>query len=89
MALGATRQSICRLILRDSAFIAIPGTIIGLGLAVAATRVIQSYLYGLDPADPLTLATATAALLAVAALASLLPAQRASRVNPLAALRHE
>ena len=89
MALGATRQSIRRLVLRDSAVVVVPGAIIGLGLSFAATRVIQSNLYGLNPADPLTMAAATAALLAIAALAGLLPAQRASRVDPLAALRQE
>jgi ABC-type lipoprotein release transport system permease subunit len=50
---------------------------------------VQSYLYGLNPADPITLIAVTAALLAVAAVAGLLPALRASRINPLAALRHE
>ena len=89
MALGATRQSVRRLVLRDGAWVVIPGAIIGLALAFAATRVVRSYLYGLNPADPFTLFAATAALLAVAAVAGLVPALRASRIDPLAALRHE
>jgi predicted permease len=89
MALGATRRSVRRLVLRDSALVVVPGAIVGLGLSFVATRLIRSMLYGLNPADPFTMAAATAALLAIAALASLLPAQRATRVDPLAALRHE
>jgi len=89
MALGATRESVLRLVLRDGALVVIPGAIIGLGLAFAAARVIRSYLYGLNPADPFTLVSATAALLGVAAVAGLLPARRASRIDPLTALRRE
>jgi predicted permease len=89
MALGATPKSVHRLILRDSALVAIPGTVVGLGLAGATTGLLHSSLYGLEPADPLTMAAATAALLAIAALAGFLPARRASRIDPLAALRHD
>jgi predicted permease len=89
MALGATRRSIRRLVLRDGALVVLPGAFAGLGLALAATRVIRSFLYGLDPADPLTIAAATAALLAIGFLAGFLPAQRAARIDPLDALRHE
>ncbi len=89
MALGATRQAVRRLVLRDSALMVIPGIIAGLGFSLLATRVIRSFLYGLNPSDPLTLAAATATLLAIAFLAAFLPAQRAGRIDPLAALRHE
>jgi ABC-type lipoprotein release transport system permease subunit len=57
--------------------------------AIAATRTVSTLLFGLKPNDPLTITAATLLLLAVAALAGFLPARRASRVDPMAALREE
>jgi len=62
---------------------------IGVPAAVAGGRYVESQLFGLKPADPLTLAFACLALAVVASLAGYLPARRASRVDPMAALRYE
>ncbi|HLW97506.1 MAG TPA: ABC transporter permease [Candidatus Acidoferrales bacterium] len=89
MALGAQRSEILRLVLQDVLVVAGIGTVVGLGAALAATRVLASLLYGLTARDPATLAVCAAILLAVAALAAALPAWRASRVDPMNALRYE
>jgi predicted permease len=89
MALGAQRSEILRLVLQDALVVAGIGTVVGLGAALAATRVLASLLYGLTARDPATLAVCAAILLAVAALAAALPAWRASRVDPMNALRYE
>jgi ABC-type antimicrobial peptide transport system permease subunit len=65
------------------------GVIIGLGAALGATRLVASLLYEVTPNDPLTIALASMLLLTVAALAGYLPARRASRVDPMVALRHD
>ena len=65
------------------------GVGIGLPVALVATRLISSQLFGLTPNDPLTLTIATLLLLAVGAVAGYLPARRASRVDPMVALRYE
>jgi ABC-type antimicrobial peptide transport system permease subunit len=62
---------------------------IGLPVALASTRLIRSQLFDLEPNDPLTIGAATLLMLSVCALAGYLPARRASRVDPMVALRHE
>jgi ABC-type antimicrobial peptide transport system permease subunit len=89
MALGAQRRNVVGLILRETMILVGAGVIIGLSAALASTRLIASWLYGLTPNDPLTMALAGLLLLTVAALAAYLPARRASRVDPMEALRHE
>jgi ABC-type antimicrobial peptide transport system permease subunit len=89
MALGAERAKILRMVLRESMTLAGIGIVIGVPAALAASRLIASMLYGLKPTDPLTILSATAVLAAVALLAGYLPAQRASRVDPMVALRYE
>jgi len=89
MALGAQRIDVVGLVLRETMPLVVIGVIIGLGAAMGATRLITSFLYGLEPNDPLTIALASLAMLTVAALAGYLPARRASRVDPMVALRHE
>src|ERR1022692_4917090 len=65
------------------------GVLVGLGAAWAATRVLGSMLYGLSPRDPVTMIGAAIVLIAVATLAAFIPAWRASRVDPMTALRYE
>jgi predicted permease len=89
MALGAQRAGILGLVLRDALLVTVIGAAAGLAAAVAGTRVIQSLLFGLTARDPLTFAGAATLLVAVAACAAALPAWRASRVEPMVALRYE
>jgi ABC-type antimicrobial peptide transport system permease subunit len=65
------------------------GLAIGLGAAAGTTRFVESFLYGMKPNDPWTLSLAAVALAVVAALAGFLPARRASRLDPMTALREE
>jgi predicted permease len=88
MALGAQRRDVIGLIMRETMMLVIIGVSIGLSAALGATRMVAGLLYGLAPNDPLTIALAGLLLLAVAALAGYLPARRASRVDPMLALRH-
>ena len=89
MALGAQRSRILQMVLREALLMAVIGVAIGLPAAWAATRSISSMLYGLKSTDPLTIIAATFLMSAVAALAGYLPARRASRVDPMVALRYE
>jgi len=89
MALGAQRKDVVSMVLRETMLLVTIGVIIGLSAALATTRAITSFLYGLEPNDPLTIALASLLLLTVALLAGYLPARRASRVDPMVALRHE
>ena len=88
-ALGAGQAALMMMILRETGWLLLAGLIVGGALSVGAVRYIASRLYGLSPADPATFAAAIAILAAVAALAAWLPAYRASRVDPLVALRQE
>jgi predicted permease len=89
MALGAQADQVRRMVVRQGLVLAVIGAGIGLGGALALSRLISSLLYGVAPYDPLTLGTVTLALLAVSALASWLPAARAARIDPVEALRAE
>lgn len=89
MAIGADRVAVVRMILREAAMLTVAGLVIGIGLALGAAQAAKSLLYGLKPRDPLTLLIAIVTLSAVAALASFLPAYRASKFDPLVALRYE
>jgi predicted permease len=89
MALGATGGAVLRMALGEALWLVLTGSAIGLVAALAATRWLTHLLYGVTPADPLTLGLATLLLLAVATLAGYLPARRAARVDPLVALRHD
>lgn len=89
VALGATRQEILRLILGDALKPVVGGLVVGLPAALLFTRAIGRLLYGVTADDPLTFASLTLLLGVVAFVASLLPALRASRVDPLEALRAE
>ncbi len=89
MALGASPGSILRLVMRQVAAILLIGIVAGVGISLAATRVLQSMLFGLGPRDTVTLVGAVLALSVVALVAGFLPARRAAKVDPMVALRHE
>lgn len=89
MALGAEPASILRLVMRESGTLLLVGLVIGVALAFGGGQAATAMLFGLKPSDPLTLGTALVGLSVVAALASLLPARRASQSDPMAALRDE
>ncbi|MBX6365223.1 MAG: ABC transporter permease, partial [Gemmatimonadetes bacterium] len=89
MALGASRRDVVALVLRGGLGLALLGTALGLVGALAGSRVLASLLYGVGPLDPVTFLGVPAAVLAAAALASWLPARRATRVDPIVALRAE
>jgi predicted permease len=89
LALGAARERIRIMVLRETAWLALTGVLIGMGITFALIRLIQSMLYGLKPTDPLTLGSGALLLLLVAFIAGWVPAYRASQVNPIDALRNE
>ena len=89
MALGASRSAVRWMISRESIALVAVGLAIGVPTALAAGRVVASRLFGIHPADPVTLLSAIALLLVVTAVAALVPAARASRQDPNVALRHE
>jgi predicted permease len=86
-ALGASRPALLRLVLRDGMSVVLCGIAVGLGTALFAGRALSKILYGVSAADPVSLAAASSTLLAVALLACYLPAQSATRVDPMSALR--
>jgi putative ABC transport system permease protein len=87
IALGAERADIRRLVVGQGLRLGALGVGIGLGAALAAGQVLAALLFGVSARDPLVLATASGALLVVAVLASYLPARRATRIDPIEALR--
>jgi predicted permease len=89
IALGAQRGDVVGMIVRESLLPVIVGMAIGLGAALALTRLVAGLLFGVAPRDPASMLFAVAAMLGVALLAAALPARRASRVEPGIALRHE
>ena len=89
MALGAKPSDVVGLVLREGLLLTVPGLIAGSLIALAAARVVSGMLVNISPSDPLTFASAAAFLGLVAALASYLPALRATRVDPMIALRNE
>ncbi len=89
MALGARGEQIAGMILRETLQLVLIGLAIGIPAAIAAARLIKSELYGLKSDDPITLLIATSIMAGIAVLAAYLPARRASRVEPILALRTE
>jgi hypothetical protein len=89
MALGAQRDQVLWMILRQSFIVCLAGIALGLPLAIACSRLLQSMLFGVKPGDPLTFVAALAGIIAVALFAGFLPALRAASINPIVALRHE
>ncbi len=88
-ALGAQPNEVLKLIVRQGIKLALGGVLLGLGGALALTRLLKTFLFGVSPTDPLTFALIALLLLLVALLACWLPARRATKVDPLIALRHE
>jgi predicted lysophospholipase L1 biosynthesis ABC-type transport system permease subunit len=89
LALGAQPGAVRRMVLGEGLVLVTIGLVLGLAAAWAATRLLTGLLFGLSPGDPSTIATATVLLALVAAVAVYWPARRASRVDPLVALREE
>jgi putative ABC transport system permease protein len=87
--LGARSGDVSRLVLREGVLLGALGVGLGLAAALAATRVLGSLLFEVTPTDPVTLGGVAGLLLAVAMAATVLPARRATKVDPMAALRYE
>jgi ABC-type antimicrobial peptide transport system permease subunit len=89
VALGAQRKDLLRMVLAQAARLAIPGTLLGLVLALSLGRVVQTLIYGVSAADPLVFTAVVLLVPAVALLAAWIPARRAARSDPMQALRTE
>jgi len=89
MALGALRKDIIRLVLWHGVKLGALGLLLGLGGTLICGQVLKSALYGISPVDPMALAASGLLLMGVAMAACYLPARRAARIDPMAALRHE
>ena len=89
MALGAERGRVVWMVLRQVLALAAAGLAISVPVALGASKLVASFLFGIQPNDPLALALAAAILMGAVLLAGFVPARKASRIDPLAALRHE
>ena len=89
LALGANRRAITRMVVRNGTLLACTGVVIGLAAAFLMTRLVAGLLHGVGPTDPLTFVCAPIALIAIAVLASYIPARRAANVDPMVTLRQE
>jgi len=89
MALGASRQEVTWLVLRETLWLLVAGGAAGIPLAVWLSRYAKSVLFGVVGLDPVIIATSVVMLIGVAALAGFLPVRRASRIDPMVALRYE
>lgn len=89
LALGAQQANVLRMVLRQGTKMALVGVVIGMGAALALTRLMASLLFGVSAHDPVTFAAVAALLILVALMACYVPARRAMRVDPMVALRYE
>jgi len=89
MALGAQRSDVLKMTVGQGLRLVLTGVAIGLAAAFVLTRVMATLLFGVSPTDPLTFVSISIVLIGVAALASYIPALRATRVDPMFALRYE
>jgi ABC-type antimicrobial peptide transport system permease subunit len=89
MALGAQRSDVLKLVVRQAMIVVLAGVGIGLLASWALTRIMKSLLFNVSVTDPLTFTVIAVLMILIALLASLIPAKRATKVDPLVALRHE
>ena len=89
MALGAQRGSVLKMILQEAGILVLVGVVIGIPSAILASRLFSSMLFGLKSTDPVSMLLVIAVLLAITLLASYIPARRATKVDPMIALRYE
>ena len=89
LALGAEQRDVLRLVLGRALRIVLAGVIVGIAGAAGVTRVLQRFLFGVTPTDPITFAVVTLLLMTVGLIAAWLPARRATRIDPCVALRAE
>jgi len=89
MALGATASAVRRMVVSQGARVVLVGVVLGVGVALASTRVLGSLLFGVKPVDPIVFAAMSVMMIAIGALASYVPARRASSVNPIESLRSD
>jgi ABC-type antimicrobial peptide transport system permease subunit len=89
IALGAERGTVVGMVLKEVALLTLVGIVLGIPAALSLSRLVRSQLFGVSPADPLTIGAAAVTLALVALLAGYIPARRASRVQPVLALRAE
>jgi ABC-type antimicrobial peptide transport system permease subunit len=88
MALGAQQSNVVWMVLSEALWLGVIGSTIGISGALAIGRLVSSQLFGVQVADPLSIAAVSTVLIAVAGVAGYVPARRASHVDPMAALRH-
>jgi ABC-type antimicrobial peptide transport system permease subunit len=89
IAMGASSRDILSMVLRQGLGVIGIGLVLGLGIAFAGTRVLATMFIGVKPSDPLTFTVVVLVLTAIALFACWIPARRATRIDPLVALRHE
>jgi ABC-type antimicrobial peptide transport system permease subunit len=89
MALGAPRSTVVWMVLREVTAVTAAGLAIAAPVVYTASKLVESFLFGMKPNDPLALAAAVATLAFAAVLAGYVPARQASRIDPMVALRHE
>jgi ABC-type antimicrobial peptide transport system permease subunit len=89
MALGASARDVRYLVLRETLALAGLGIVIGIPITLAASRLIETFLYGLTPTDPVIICASAVFLLWMALIAGYLPSRRASRLDPVVVLRNE